>query len=153
MSAVEIRMLVRLPLDQLAALRLEASAQGFEHLERLVQEHEPNGNTFDQPGEALFGAYLEAQLVGVCGLNVDPYARNPAVGRVRRLYVATEHRRQGIGRRLVEAVIERARSHFDRLRLRTPDEPAARFYEALGFHRVMRANKVTHALDLGEAES
>ena len=75
------------------------------------------------------------------------------MGRVRRLYVATDHRRQGIGRRLVDAVIEQARSHFERLRLRTPDEPAARFYEALGFRRVMRASKVTHALDLEGVDS
>ena len=50
MSVVEIRLLGRLPLDQLDPLRLEAQAQGFEHLERLVQEHEPNRNRFDRAG-------------------------------------------------------------------------------------------------------
>ncbi len=148
MSAVEIRVLARLPLEHLAALRKEAREQGFDHLERLVHEHEPNGNAFDRPGEALFGAFLDSRMVGVCGLNIDPYARNPGVGRVRRLYVATDQRGRGIGRRLVERVIAHAQPHFERLRLRTPTEPAARFYEALGFQRVMRAQKVTHALDL-----
>ena len=35
----------------------------------------------------------EGRLVGVCGLNVDPYLDDPSVGRVRHLYVLVAARR------------------------------------------------------------
>src|SRR5262249_44829517 len=79
------------------------------------------------------GARMDGRLVGVCGLNVDPYADAPAVGRVRHLYVLESRRRLGVGRRLVEEVIRTAGSRFDTLRLRTHNPAAARPYGALGF--------------------
>jgi GNAT superfamily N-acetyltransferase len=72
-------------------------------------------------------------VVGVCGLNVDPYAAEAHAGRVRRLYVLSAFRQLGVGRRLVMAVIEAARGRFDTLRLRTGNPAAVRLYEALGF--------------------
>jgi hypothetical protein len=38
-----------------------------------------------RPGEALFVARVGERVVGVCGLNVDPYTAEPRVGRVRHL--------------------------------------------------------------------
>ena len=57
-------------------------------------------------------------------------------GRVRRLYVLPSHRRRGVARGLVSTVIERARSHFELLVVRTYDETALSFYAALGFETV-----------------
>ena len=66
---------------------------------RLVDEWGSGANRFDRPGEALFGARGAGRLLGVCGLNVDPYAGDDRVGRVRHLYVQSTSRRQGVGRR------------------------------------------------------
>jgi len=86
-------------------------------------------------------------LVGVCGLNIDPYAADRRVGRVRHLYVLSAFRRRGVGRHLVTAVIEMARGRFDRLHLRTENAGAARFYEALGFRPSGGASDYTHVME------
>jgi GNAT superfamily N-acetyltransferase len=88
-------------------------------------------------------------VVGVCGLNVDPYAAEPRVGRVRHLYVLSGQRRLGVGRRLVSEVIEAARGRFDRLRLRTENPGAAQFYEAIGFRSSGATDNSTHVMVLG----
>jgi hypothetical protein len=48
----------------------------------------------------------------------------------------------------VRAVIDATRGHFLRLRLRTDNEAAARFYEALGFRPCVGVPECTHTLDL-----
>ena len=91
---------------------------------------------------------VDGHVVGLCGLNVDPYTAEGRVGRVRHLYVMEASRRHGIGRRLVAEVIAAARDSFDRLRLRTANPEAARLYEGLGFAPCAGEADCTHALDL-----
>ena len=79
---------------------------------RLVDEWRDGSNRFDRPGEALFGAWLDAQLVGVGGLNIDPHAGDPRVGRVRHLYVLVAARRRGVARALLAEIISAARGRF-----------------------------------------
>ena len=105
-------------------------------------------NRFDGPGEVLFVARVAGHAVGVCGLNVDPYAGDSGVGRVRHLYVLAAQRRAGIGRRLVAEIIAAARGRFGRLRLRTQNPEAARLYEQLGFRRSPGERDCTHVMDL-----
>ncbi len=124
----------------------ESEAAGFRFLRRLGEEWESGANRFDRPGEALFAALDGDRIIGIAGLNVDPYSTAAGVGRVRRLYVATAWRRQGVGRALVGAVIEAARGRFDRLRLRTRTAEAARFYETLGFVPRAEEAESTHVL-------
>jgi GNAT superfamily N-acetyltransferase len=95
--------------DGTASLAADGERAGSRIVRRLVEEWASGANRFDRPGEVLLGAWLDGQLVGVCGLNVDPYAAQERVGRVRHLYVLSALRRLGVGRRL------------DRLR-RTPGE-------------------------------
>ena len=101
-----------------------------------MDEWADGSNRFDRPGEALFGAWVGGRLVGVCGLNVDPYAGDDRVGRVRHLYVLRDCRRLGAGRELVEQVLAAARGRFGVLRLSTNNPAAARLYEGLGFRPV-----------------
>jgi GNAT superfamily N-acetyltransferase len=113
-----------------------------------VDEWTGRTNRFDRPGEALFGAWAGGRLVGVCGLNVDPYAGDDRVGRVRHLCVLTPFRRHGVGRQLVARVIAAAAGRFDTLRLRTNDEAAAGLYVAAGFRAHPGATDATHVLAL-----
>ena len=122
------------PLD-LASLAGLASAEGHAFVARTQTEWDSKANRFDAPGEGLFLALAATEIVGQCGLNVDPYIDDPSVGRLRHLYIAPAHRRRGIGRELVEACLGLARNRFDRVRLRTQNEAAAQFYEAIGFSR------------------
>jgi len=134
----------QLPGEALDALVAESERAGLRLVRRLVDDWTSGANRFDRPGEAFFVAVQDGGVVGVCGLNVDPYAGIPRVGRVRHLYVLTAHRRGGIGRRLVEAVVEAAGDRFDELRLRTQNPAAARLYERLGFAACTDAASSSH---------
>lgn len=138
------------PLDtlpDLARLVEESERAGLRFVRRLIEEWASGANRFDRPGETLVAAWLDGGLVGVCGLNVDPYAAAPGVGRVRHLYVLAAHRRHGVGERLVAAIVAAARGPFHTLRLRTTNPAAARLYERLGFRATGDVADCTHVLD------
>lgn len=120
-------------------------------MERLCEEWASGANRFDAPGEVLFLAVTDGEVIGVCGLNRDPYAHDARTGRVRRLYVLPAYRRSGIGQALLEAVIAHAHDYFDLLRVRT--EAADDFYHARGFRRDVSDSEATHVLVLTNAPS
>jgi GNAT superfamily N-acetyltransferase len=132
----------------LAPLVKESTAEGFELVRRLLTEWDGGANRFARPGEALFFAVANEVPVGVCGLNIDPHANDPRIGRVRHLYVAASHRRTGIGRALVGRIVTEAAKSFDTLTLRTTSAAAAAFYVALGFTETTRFACSTHCLRL-----
>ena len=115
------------------ALRAEASSEGFRFMDRLVQEWRANTNRFDGAGEALLGAFEAADLMGVCGLNRDPYACREGVGRLRHLYVRKSARRRGIASALVGHLLAQAETAFCCVRLKTETQEAASFYASHGF--------------------
>jgi GNAT superfamily N-acetyltransferase len=140
--------LPELPADRLAPLIAESEREGLRFVRRLAEEWSSGRNRFDRPGEALFGAGLDGRLVGVCGLNVDPYAGDPRVGRLRHLYVLAAHRRLGVGGQLVGAVVGAAHGPFASLRLSTSNPAAARLYESWGFRRQAGDAHCTHVMEL-----
>jgi ribosomal protein S18 acetylase RimI-like enzyme len=141
---IRIEHLHDLPSDRLAELLAASEQEGFRFLCRLVQEWADDTNGFSRPGEALFIASVSGRVVGICGINADPYTAERRVGRVRHFYVLPAFRRRGIGRRLIQEVITAARGMFDRLRLRTENPAAVRFYEALGFRLSPDLIECTH---------
>lgn len=145
MEDVRVQRIRELPQDLEEIVRLSLS-EDFRAVRRLREEWDSGANRFDRPGEILLEARVGSRLVGVCGLNRDPYARQPELGRLRHLYVHPEFRRRGIGRALVSMVIEHARGRFSRVRLRTQDADADRFYLAIGFRRVVGEPDATHDL-------
>jgi GNAT superfamily N-acetyltransferase len=129
---------------------LEASeAEGFEFVRRVVTEWRAGKQRFEAPGEALLGIRADGRLVALCGLMRDPYLDDPAVGRLRNLYVLPEYRGHGLGARLTRRVLELAPAAFRLLRLRAVDARAARLYERLGFRPVADVAHCTHLLPLG----
>ncbi|WP_421916640.1 GNAT family N-acetyltransferase [Mesorhizobium sp.] len=128
------------------ALKEESRLEGYWMLVRLADGWASGRNKFLKRGEALFGAWHGKELAGVCGLNIDPYF-DRGQGRVRHLFVSPGHRRNGLGRMLVETVIERARQCFAILNTRAPKEAFA-FYEGLGFQRVVGEEFITHRMML-----
>jgi GNAT superfamily N-acetyltransferase len=147
-EAPVITRLRELPPDLLADLVAESERAGYRFVRRLVAEWVSGANRFDRSGEALFAVFVGGQVAGVCGLNADPYTAEPHVGRVRHLYVREAHRRSGVGRRLITAVIEAARGVFGRLHLRTTNTQSARFFENLGFRPCAGRPDCTHLLEL-----
>ena len=114
-------------------------------LRRLAENWQNGENRFNAPGEKLLGAFAHGQLIGVCGLNIDPFSQQPRAGRIRHLYIAERHRRQGIGHQLLVSVITHSGSSFDFLNTHAPST-AWSFYENLGFRPVYDEPRVTHRL-------
>src|SRR5439155_26381071 len=147
--AIVIERLCGLPIDSLGALIAESEHAGLRFVRRLVEEWGTGANRFDRSGEALFAAWVDSQLVGVCGLNIDPYAADDRIGRLRHVYVRSASRRRGVGRYLVTKAIETAHGGFEVLRLRTTNSLAAPFYEALGFRPAEGVTQdATHVMQL-----
>ena len=94
--AVVIERLDELPPEGVGPLVSESEQAGLGFVRRLAEEWASGRNRFDRPGEALFAATLDGRMIGVCGLNIDPYAPGPKVGRVRHLYVLVRHRHLGV---------------------------------------------------------
>lgn len=149
---MDIEIIRDLPAELLAPLVHDSELDGCRHVRRLADEWESGSNRFDRAGERFFVARTSERIVGVCGLNVDPFIQEAviqeAVGRVRRLYVLRAYRGQGIGRRLVQAVIAAGSGHFDVLRVRTGNPQTDTFYEKLGFQPVADVADCTHTLKL-----
>jgi hypothetical protein len=60
--------------------------EDFYAMQRIRDDWDAGTNRFDRPGEIVLEARAGARLVGICGLNRDPYAQSSDVGRVRHLY-------------------------------------------------------------------
>jgi ribosomal protein S18 acetylase RimI-like enzyme len=145
---MRIERLSELPSEVLGPLVADSEQAGLRFVRRLAEEWASGRNRFDRSGEALFGAVVDGRMVGVCGLNVDPYTAAPGVGRVRHLYVLSAYRKLGVGQRLVAEVVVAAGGTFGTLRLRTENEGAARLYERMGFRRCADLADCTHLMEL-----
>ncbi len=150
-ARVEVRRIEVLEPNAASRPLEESELEGLRFVRRLVDEYASGANRFAAPGEALLGAY-RPELIGVCGLNRDPYTDDPSIGRVRRLYVSPRCRRRGVGRALVDAIIREAGRHYRVLVLRADGPAACAFYRALDFSAGPRFEHATHYLDQTEAE-
>ncbi|WP_175907277.1 GNAT family N-acetyltransferase [Burkholderia seminalis] len=121
---------------ELVDLEREASKQGVNFLGRLIDEWHTGSNRFDKPGECLLMASVAGNMVAIGGLNVDPYKSIGDTARLRRLYVASNFRRRGVGEALVCALLKEASGTFRAVRLSTDTEAAAAFYVRLGFSAI-----------------
>ena len=87
----------------------------------------------------------QASLVAIGGLNREPFAGRPDVGRIRRVYVRPAWRNRGIGNKLIQTLVRDARSSFGSLHLRTENPAAAALCERIGFSRFLISD-ATHIL-------
>lgn len=146
--AIAIEQARELPIIEIEPLIIESQNEGTLLVRRLVNDWTFGTNRFDKEGEVLLLAKDKNVIVGLCGLNIDPYYPLPSLGRVRHLYVLSSQRRLGIGSQLIKQIIERARQHFKVLNLRTNSAEANKFYLAQGFQRSYERPECTHILYL-----
>ncbi len=120
-------------LDDLPAgfdvLRAEALAEGFRQMERLASDWETRTTRFDRPGEVLLAARVNDVLAGIGGLTIDPVV--PGALRMRRFYVRSAFRRNGVGRQLVMALLAGANGGQSITANAAPASFA--FWESVGF--------------------
>jgi GNAT superfamily N-acetyltransferase len=114
-------------------IRHAADGEAYGMLARLKQDWESGANRFDKPGEALVAAFDGTALVGMGGVNHDPFI--PDALRMRRFYVIPSYRRRGVASAIAAALLNRADAQGRTITLSAPHAEAARFWEALGFVR------------------
>ncbi len=122
--------------------------EGYSFIQRLWDEYESGVNRFDTAGAILLGVKLDEQIVGVGGVQKDPYLNQAMIGRIQHVYILSAYRRAGVGRYLMHSLIDHARSHFTLLTLRTLTEHGSAFYNSLGFSSQPRFASATHWLEL-----
>lgn len=146
---VEIKEIQDLQQVDVSKLVEESEAEGYRFLRRLVDQYEDDSNTFNKTGEVLYGVWdHHNHLVAIGGLNRDPYSNKEGVGRLRRFYISATARRQGIGTKLLQQILEGARGHFHELVVRTDSSAADAFYRANGFSGDLGLPEATHGIVL-----
>jgi ribosomal protein S18 acetylase RimI-like enzyme len=141
-TAATIRRLTRADIAAFRALRLdglqrhpeafgssyeEESAYAPEDFGRFLPESAPGGT---------FGAFVDGALVGVAALVVPPKLKQRHKGDLMAVYLAPAHRRAGLARRLIEAILAEARAGgllSVRLTVTVGNQAARRLYLGLGF--------------------
>jgi ribosomal protein S18 acetylase RimI-like enzyme len=118
---------------RLEALRCEPEAFGstFE-----VENNRPLSFFSDRiGGSKTFGAFRGSELVGIAGLLIGERPKEAHKGRLVGMYVRPSARRVGVGRRLVETIVEFARSHVELIQLAvvSGNQAAQQLYARLGF--------------------
>jgi GNAT superfamily N-acetyltransferase len=152
MEPITIARISEFQLEAMNHLLEESMSQGFRFVQRLIREYRSGLNCFDKSGEVLLTASVQGTVVGIGGLNRDPYFNDPKVGRLRHLYVESPWRRRGIGRLLVTDLIHEANQHYQLLTLRTDTRAADEFYQELGFKTQPSWEHTTHHLQLSKVE-
>ncbi|GIN72671.1 N-acetyltransferase GCN5 [Bacillus sp. J14TS2] len=151
---MEIEKVTSLEQYDLDTLIDDSLSEGYKFINRLVDEYKAGSNRFDKKGEALYVAKLDGEVVGIGGLNIDPYLSLPDVGRVRHLYVLQKCRGNRVGKKLLNIIIVEARKHFRTLRLSATDNPVANnLYIKCGFSEVDDVYKASHILEISKADT
>ena len=117
-------------------------------LEGLRRSPEAFGSTFEAEnarpltffserlgGSAAFGAFCGSELVGIAGLVIHEGQKEAHKSLLVGMYVRPGARKSGVGRRLVETIVEFARHRVELVQLSvvSENEQARRLYERLGF--------------------
>jgi GNAT superfamily N-acetyltransferase len=112
------------------ALRAEALAEGWNHIERLAAEWSAGEQRFREPGEVLLAGFAGDVLAAIGGLTVD--LTMPTALRMRRFYVRPAVRRIGVGRAIALMLLDRARATCRPVTVHA-GPGSAPFWESLGF--------------------
>ncbi|KPU56114.1 GNAT family N-acetyltransferase [Bacillus wiedmannii] len=111
----------------------ESKEEGFNFLIKLISEYENKINIFNKTGECLYGIFQGEKLIGIGGLNEDPYTENNKIGRLRRFYISKNYRRKGLGNLILNRLLLHAEKYFKVVVLHTDSKQGDVFYNANGF--------------------
>ncbi len=131
----------------LSILSDDADRDDCHYVRQTMEEWIQGSYRFYHKGEILLGIFQNKECIALGGVCLDPYIKQPHVGRLRRVYVSSEERHKGIGTALVSGIIKYAMMTFTRIRLNTRNTVAAHLYESLGFKPWIE-EKSTHTLEV-----
>tara|TARA_R110000803_G_scaffold52341_3_gene107780 strand:- start:1200 stop:1637 length:438 start_codon:yes stop_codon:yes gene_type:complete len=124
-------------------LSAAATEEGVRNMHLLADGWRSGEQRFTADGEALFGAFDGADLVGVGGVTWETGLTETAM-RMRRFYILPQARGIGVGRALAEIAMAHGFARAPLLTCNARATPlAAPFWEAMGFWREDLPN-ITH---------
>lgn len=117
--------------DQIETFAALAKKEGYDLIEKLVEEYRTGKNSFSKDNEYLAVAYDGDKLIACGGLNQQwgQDGVEERIGRVRRFYVHPKYRQHGVGKQLLVYLEQLARPHYSALCLHTETKLAASFYQ------------------------
>ena len=117
--------------DQIDTLATLARKEGYDLIDKLIEEYRTGKNCFSQNNEFLACAYDGNKLIACGGLNQqwDDNGIEERIGRVRRFYVHPKYRQHGVGKQLLAYLEQLARPFYSALCLQTDTKLAASFYQ------------------------
>jgi ribosomal protein S18 acetylase RimI-like enzyme len=139
---LSVRVLTRADAAAFRELRLRALKEHADAFTSSYEEevHKPLVATEERltaRDNTFWGAFVDGQLQGMVGLTREPRAKNRHKGDVVAMYVAPESARRGLGRQLLQAVIDHARNTtgLEQLVLTVTrnNHPAFELYRTTGF--------------------
>ncbi|WP_141547857.1 GNAT family N-acetyltransferase [Bacillus wiedmannii] len=150
MKDIHIQQIEDLMIYEYDYLIEESKEEEFNFLIRLISEYENKINIFNKTGECLYGIFQGEKLIGIGGLNEDPYTENNKISRLRRFYIAKEYRRKGLGRLLLVRIISDAKKYFNIVVLNTDTVQGDKFYTSIGFVKGIKFVGASHYLNLNK---
>jgi phosphoribosylglycinamide formyltransferase 1 len=142
---------------RLSALQREPTAFSSSFEIELAQPDKFRERLRGATDSLVMGAFVSDELVGIAGFHREVAPKRRHAGTVTGMFVDEHHRGRGVGRRLLDAIVQHARSleGLEQLELSVTagNVPARRLYEALGFRawgtqpRALRVANVDYAED------
>ena len=105
---IKIKPTKELSFDELKLIIEDSKDRDILFVRRFFDNWVSGSNRFDRKGEILLIAKDSDRVIGLCGLNIDPYCSIQKLGRVRHLYVLSTYRRRGIGSQLIAQIVHYA---------------------------------------------
>lgn len=137
---------------RLEALRHEPNAFTSTYADALTRPDAWWRNRLTNPRSVMLMARVDGEPAGIVGLHLESNEGDPSVGIVNGMYVSRRYRRRGVGRRLLQALIDLVAEHLAiatlRLWVTATEEPARRLYASLGF-RLVPSDDPSAAHDTG----
>jgi ribosomal protein S18 acetylase RimI-like enzyme len=143
---VEIRPLADVDATEYHELRLRAlrehpdaftSSYEEDRLKPLAWARSRLVPSTESPHDFVLGAFADGKLIGILGMSVEPREKIRHKGHVFGMYVSPEYAGHGVGQKLMNCCIERARgiAGLEQLQLTVTESNirAKSFYEKAGF--------------------
>jgi len=137
-SQVQIRLLTAADARLYREIRLEALQLSPEAFGSSFEQEGPQPLTYFEEALAkadVFGAFREADLVGMAGYRTQAGAKQAHKGMMWGMYVRPGARGTGVAKPLVKAVLDHARERVELIQLTvvSENEVAQRLYRSFGF--------------------
>jgi RimJ/RimL family protein N-acetyltransferase len=141
---IELRKLTKNELELYHQIRLECLQNYPDNFGTLYEEEfETKNFKFDKiistenSTDFLIGAFIENQLIGICGYIVEKRKKTKHIGEISGMYVKSEFSGRKVGKKLIIKVIETAfkNTELDQIILAVADrnENAKQLYNKVGF--------------------